>query len=65
MLCLPKRSIGLGIYDGKMYLETDALFAWTLVVILISALVEWGTLALLKKAQKHTYREEEAYDQAR
>ena len=65
VLCLPKRSIGLGIYDGKMYLETDALFAWTLVVILISALVEWGTLALLKKAQKHTYREEEAYDQAR
>ena len=63
VLCLPKRSIGLGIYDGKMYLETDALFAWTLVVILISALVEWGTLALLKKAQKHTYREEEAYDQ--
>ena len=64
VLCLPKRSIGLGIYDGKMYLETDALFAWTLVVILISALVEWGALALLKKAQKHTYREEEAYDQA-
>lgn len=64
VLCLPKRSIGLGIYDGKMYLETDALFAWTLVVILISALVEWGTLALLKKAQKHTYREEAAHDQA-
>ncbi|MBO5355170.1 MAG: ABC transporter permease subunit [Clostridia bacterium] len=64
VLCLPKRSIGLGIYDGKMYLETDALFAWTLIVILISALVEWGTLALLKKAQKHTYREEETYDQA-
>ena len=62
VLCLPKRSIGLGIYDGKMYLETDALFAWTLVVILISALVEWGTLALLKKAQKHTYREEDAHD---
>ena len=64
VLCLPKRSIGLGIYDGKMYLETDALFAWTLVVVLISALVEWGTLALLKKAQKHTYKEEEAHDQA-
>ena len=60
VLCLPKRSIGLGIYEGKMYLETDALFAWTLVVILISALVEWGTLALLKKAQKHTHKEEEA-----
>lgn len=62
VLCLPKRSIGLGIYDGKMYLETDALFAWTLVVILISALVEWGTLALLKKAQSHTYREEGTHD---
>ena len=64
VLCLPKRSIGLGIYDGKMYLETDALFAWTLVVILISALVEWGTLVLFKKAQKHTDREEAAHDRA-
>ena len=58
VLCLPKHSIGLGIYEGKMYLETDQLFAWTLIVILISVLIEWGALALLKKAQKHTYKEE-------
>ncbi|MBR6726630.1 MAG: ABC transporter permease subunit, partial [Clostridia bacterium] len=58
VLCLPKSSIGLGIYEGKMYLETDRLFAWTLVVVVISALIEWGALALLKKAQKHTYKEE-------
>lgn len=64
VLCLPKSSIGLGIYNGKMYLETDALFAWTLVVILISALIEWGALALLKKAQKHTRKEEHGDDQA-
>ena len=62
VLCLPKNSIGLGIYEGKLYLETDMLFAWTLVVILISALIEWSALALLKKAQKHTYREEKAHD---
>lgn len=64
VLCLPKNSIGLGIYEGKLYLETNDLFAWTLVVVLISALIEWGALALLKKAQKHTYREEEAHDHA-
>ena len=57
VLCLPRRSIGLGIYEGKMYLETNALFAWTLVVILISARVEWGALKLLKKAENPTRNE--------
>lgn len=64
VLCLPKRSIGLGIYDGKMYLETDELFAWTLVVVLISVLIEWGALALLGKAQKQPTGKEETYDKA-
>ena len=51
VLALPKSSIGRAIYDGKMYLLTNELFAWTLTVVLISALIEWGTLTLLKKAQ--------------
>ena len=51
VLCTPKNSIGRAIYEGKQYLLTDELFAWTLIVILISAGVEWGVLALLSKAQ--------------
>ncbi len=57
VLCVPKDSIGRAIYEGKQYLLTDELFAWTLVVILISALVEWGALKLLEKAQNQRKRE--------
>ena len=58
VLAVPKNSIGRFIYEGKQYLLTDELFAWTLVVILISAAVEWGALKLLEKAQNPTKREE-------
>lgn len=56
VLCSPVNSIGRYIYEGKQYLQTDELFAWTLVVILISALVEWGALKLLQKAETTTKR---------
>ncbi len=51
VLCTPERSIGRAIYEGKMYLLTDELFAWTLVVVVISMLVEWLALYLLARAQ--------------
>ena len=37
---LPAFSIGEHLYNAKVYLDTPALFAWTLVVIAISALGE-------------------------
>ena len=40
VLCSLSASIGGNIYESKLYLETDALFAWTLTVILISILIE-------------------------
>lgn len=40
VLCTPKYSIGRELYNSKVYLETDYLFAWTLCVILLSVLVE-------------------------
>ena len=58
VLCAPRLSIGTEIYEGKLYLLTDELFAWTLVVVLISAGIEWGALALLKQAQKSNRRED-------
>ena len=54
VLCVPERSIGRAIYEGKLYLLTDELFAWTLVVVLISMLIEWLALYLLDRAQKRT-----------
>jgi len=42
----PKNSIGAALYDSKIYLDTPGLFAWTLVVIALSMLLEY----LLRKA---------------
>lgn len=39
VLCLPKSAIGTQIYYSKIYLETPSLFAWTITVIVLSALL--------------------------
>lgn len=39
---LPKGTIGERMYQAKIYLNTPDLFAWTLVVILLSILLEYG-----------------------
>lgn len=43
---LPDFSIGEHLYDAKVYLDTPSLFAWTLVIILLSVGIE----ALLRRA---------------
>ena len=45
VLCTPADSIGLKIHETRIYLETPELFAWTVVVILLSLAFE--KLALL------------------
>ena len=45
-------SIGMNLYYTKVYLETKQLFAWTLVVVLCSFLIERFTIALLKKQKE-------------
>lgn len=37
---LPDPSIGVHLYDAKVYLDTPDLFAWTLVIILLSVGIE-------------------------
>lgn len=37
---VPKNAIGTQLYNAKIYLETDALFAWTMVVIILSMVLE-------------------------
>ncbi len=44
------RTIGNSLYRAKIYLETDSLFAWTVVVILLSWGVEKLLGLLLKRA---------------
>ncbi len=52
VLTLPRLAIGKHIYDSKLYLETTDLFAWTLVVVLISLVVEKAAVAAIGKNSK-------------
>lgn len=55
----PVRAIGRQIYDAKIYLETEDLFAWTLVVILLSILLEKLVAWLLGRLGKSRTRRAE------
>ena len=41
VLSAPKLSIGIKVYNAKVYLESKELFAWTLVVIVLSLIFEY------------------------
>lgn len=41
-----QQSIGGGLYEAKIYLETAQLFAWTIVVIVLNGCLEKGVLLL-------------------
>lgn len=41
VLSHPKKSIGSNLYSAKVYLDSSELFAWTIVVILLSMLFEY------------------------
>lgn len=46
---LPDHSIGEHLYDAKIYLNTPDLFAWTVVIILLSVLFEKIFMFLLHR----------------
>lgn len=46
---VPEGSIGEGLYMAKIYLSTAELFAWTLTIIVVSAVFEQVFLILLGK----------------
>lgn len=50
VIALPDYSIGTKIYMSKIYLDTPMLFAWTLVVILLSFIFEKAMMFLVKRA---------------
>ncbi len=48
---IPDHSIGEQLYYAKLYLDTAGLFAWTFMIVVISAVFETLFLALLKRLQ--------------
>jgi NitT/TauT family transport system permease protein len=48
VICMPKSAIGTQLNYSKLYLETPSLFAWTLVVVLFSLLLERLLKALFR-----------------
>ena len=51
VLCQPKRSVGTQLYYSKIYLETENLFAWTAVVVVLSICMEKLISRLLRAAK--------------
>ena len=51
---IARGSIGESLYEAKMYLDTGDLFAWTLVIVLLSTLCEKVLRLLLKLAERGT-----------
>lgn len=46
---LPNGSIGNRLYESKLYFDTPQMFAWTVVIVIISFVAEKGFLYLLSK----------------
>lgn len=44
-------SIGMHIYNGKVLLEFDHVFAWTIIIIFCSVLIEYFTKSLMEKVK--------------
>ena len=52
VLLVPALSVGKQIFEAKYMLETVDLFAWTVVVIILSVAIEQLMLLLLKLSLK-------------
>ena len=49
IIAYTKKSIGQGINDAKYNMDTPTVFAWTLLIILFSILLEFATKKLLRR----------------
>lgn len=52
IIAMPPEHIGTMIGEGKLYLMTTEMFAWTLTVILLSLVIELSFTALFKRLDK-------------
>lgn len=53
---LPNGSIGEQLYNAKVYFSTPALFAWTIVIVVLAAIFEHLVLFLLSSASRRLER---------
>jgi len=53
VLTVPKQSIGRMISEGKLYVMTEDMFAWTLTVVVLSLLLQRIMLRLLQGRESH------------
>ena len=56
VLCTPKFSVGKEMFDAKQILETTDLFAWTMVVILLSLILEKMLKYFLERGKRRDSR---------
>ncbi len=47
VICVTRDSIGKGLFQSKIHMETEDLFAWTAVVIILSLILENALVALI------------------
>lgn len=52
VICTPNGSIGTKLYESKIYLQSEDLFAWTLVVVILSVIIEKLLLLLIGRAAR-------------
>ncbi|WP_240837339.1 ABC transporter permease [Acidaminobacter sp. JC074] len=45
------KSIGLQMYNGKVYLDFESVFAWTVIIVICSLLIEMFAKQLIKRIQ--------------
>ena len=57
VICLPKYSIGKGLYTAKQHLETEYVFAYTAVTVLLSIVIELLLRKIIARRRKSTKNE--------
>ena len=53
---MPEGSIGERLYDAKVYLDTPALFAWTVVIVALSVIFEKAVVYLIKLFYRRLFK---------
>ena len=52
VLCTPQSAIGTNLYNAKIYLLTEEVFAWTIVIIILSIIIEKVFVKLMQRIGK-------------
>lgn len=52
IIALPQKSIGFMLYQSKLRIETVDLFAWTLMIVALSMLLEWLLVRSMRRIRR-------------